>query len=222
MRYTALALAVLAGAACSRNSEKETARPEEKQPAESRVVQKDSRHVLVAFGDSLTAGFGEPGRSYADYLQRDIDRKGYLWRVVNAGISGETTTAGLARLPEIVAQKPEIVILELGGNDGLRGLPITATKANLERMIEELQAAGARVVLAGMTLPPNYGPEYIKPFENAYKDLAAKYKTTLIPFLLAGVGGNPELMQRDGLHPTAAGNRRVAQNVMAVIEPMLK
>jgi acyl-CoA thioesterase-1 len=223
VRYTALALAVLASAACSRNSDKEAARPDEKQPVEHRAVQKDSRRVLVAFGDSLTAGFGaEPGRSYPDFLQRDIDRKGYQWRVVNAGISGDTTTDGLARLPEIVAEKPEIVILELGANDGLRGLPITATKANLERMIEELQAAGAKVVLAGMTLPPNYGPDYIKPFENTYKDLAAKYKTTLIPFLLAGVGGNVTLMQRDGLHPTAAGNRLVAQNVMAVIEPMLK
>jgi len=223
VRYTALILAVLAAAACSRNSEKATTRPEEKMPAESQVVQKDSRHVLVAFGDSLTAGFGaEPGRSYPDYLQRDIDRKGYPWRVVNAGISGDTTTDGLGRLPDVVAQKPEIVILELGANDGLRGLPITATRANLERMIKEFQTAGAKVVLAGMTLPPNYGPDYIKPFENTYKDVAAQYKTTLIPFLLAGVGGHPELMQSDGLHPTAAGNRRVAENVMAGIEPLLK
>jgi acyl-CoA thioesterase-1 len=179
--------------------------------------------VLVAFGDSLTAGFGaEPGKSYPDYLQRAIDNKGYRWRVVNEGVSGNTTTDGLARLPEVLAQKPEIVILELGANDGLRGLPITTTKANLEQMIQQLQTAGARVVLAGMTLPPNYGPDYIRPFENLYKELASKYKVTLIPFLLAGVGGNAALMQQDGLHPTAAGNRRVAENVMAVIEPMLK
>ncbi len=222
MRCTALAFAVVI-TACSRNSERQTAPAGEEDRPRAPATQPDSRRVLVAFGDSLTAGFGaDPGKSYPDYLQRDIDKKGYGWRVMNEGVSGDTTTDGLARLPEVIAQKPEIVILELGANDGLRGLPITTTKANLEQMIQQLQAAGARVVLAGMTLPPNYGPDYIKPFESLYKELASKYKVTLIPFLLAGVGGNPALMQQDGLHPTAAGNRRVAENVMAVIEPILK
>jgi acyl-CoA thioesterase-1 len=119
-------------------------------------------------------------------------------------------------------ENPEIVILELGANDGLRGLPVQTTKANLQKMIEAFQGEGARVLLAGMTLPPNYGPDYIKPFENVFRDLAAKNQVTLIPFLLAGVGGHPSFMQADGLHPTGEGNRRVATNVMNVIEPMLR
>ena len=177
----------------------------------------------MAFGDSLTAGFGaEPGASYPDYLQKLIDAEHRLWRVINAGVSGDTSTDGLARLPGVLEYKPEIVILELGANDGLRGIPVDATRSNLDQIIVGLQAAGANVVLAGMTLPPNYGPDYIHPFEKIFTDLAASHKLTLIPFLLAGVGGNTRLMQRDGLHPTAQGNRRVADNVMQVIEPMLQ
>lgn len=179
--------------------------------------------MLVAFGDSLTAGFGaEPGKSYPDFLQQDIDRKGYRWRVVNLGVSGDTSTDGLVRMGETIALKPKIVILELGANDGLRGIPLDRMRDNLDQTITAFQHAGAKVVLAGMTLPPNYGPEYISGFETTYRDLARKHWLTLIPFLLEGVGGHAELMQRDGLHPTAEGNRRVAANVMRVIEPLLK
>ena len=177
---------------------------------------------IVAFGNSLTAGFGaDPGRSYPDYLQKELDKRGYAWRVVNAGVSGDTTQDGLARIAEALQYKPAIVILEFGGNDGLRGLPVAATRTNLEQMIQELQKSGVRVVLAGMTLPPNYGPDYIGSFDKVYKDLAAQYKVPLIPFLLQGVGGNGSLMQRDGLHPTAEGNEKVAENVMRVLEPLL-
>lgn len=183
----------------------------------------DSRPVIVAFGDSLTAGFGaEPGRSYPDFLQKDIDARGLQWRVVNAGVSGDTTTDGLARIGEVMEYKPRIVIVEFGGNDGLRGLPLKTTRENLEQIIEQLHTAGAKLVLAGMTLPPNYGPDYIRPFEEIYKNLAAKYKLPLIPFLLQGVGGHPKLMQADGIHPTGAGNRIVAQNVMEVLAPLLR
>jgi len=182
----------------------------------------DTRHRLVAFGDSLTAGFGaEPGSSYPDCLQKLIDAKKVPWRVINAGVSGDTSTDGVARLPGVLEFKPEIVILELGANDGLRGIPVEATRSNLDQLVVALQGAGARVVLAGMTLPPNYGPDYIRPFERVFTDLSAKYKLTLIPFLLAGVGGNAALMQQDGLHPTAEGNRRVAANAMRVIEGLL-
>jgi acyl-CoA thioesterase-1 len=182
----------------------------------------DPRPVIVAFGDSLSAGFGlDTGQSFPDLMQQDLDRRGFKYRVINMGISGDTTQDGMSRLPLAIAEKPAIVLLELGGNDGLRGVPIAVTQRNLAAMIEEFQKAGARVVLAGMTLPPNYGPAYISKFEAVYRDLAAKYKVTLIPFLLEGVGGNAEFMQRDGLHPNAAGARKVANLVMKTLEPML-
>jgi acyl-CoA thioesterase I len=185
--------------------------------------QPDTRKVIVAFGDSLTAGFGaEPGNSYPDFLQKEIDASGLPYRAVNAGISGETTSDALARTAEVLNEKPRIVIVEFGGNDGLRGLPVQTTRSNLDEIMGDLQRAGVQVVLAGMTLPPNYGREYIAPFERMYKDLAAKYKVPLIPFLLEGVGGHPSLMQRDGIHPTAAGNRVVAQTVMRALRPLLK
>lgn len=183
----------------------------------------DSRPVVLAFGDSLSAGFGaDPGKSYPDFLQQELDRSGYRYRVVNSGISGDTTTDGLERIGTVTALKPSIVILEFGGNDGLRGLPVAASRENMEKMIGILQSNGAKVVLAGMTLPPNYGPEYIRLFEAIYRDLAGKYRLPLIPFLLTGVGGNAGLMQRDGIHPTAAGNKIVANNVMQVLAPILK
>ena len=152
----------------------------------------DTRPVIVAFGDSLTAGFGaEPGKSFPDFLQKDLDAAGLHWRVVNAGVSGNTTTDGLDRLSEVLAYKPRVTIVEFGGNDGLRGLPIETTRANLDQIIQMLQAAGSKVVLAGMTLPPNYGPDYITAFEQIYVDLAAKYKVTRIPFLLSDVALRP-------------------------------
>jgi acyl-CoA thioesterase-1 len=182
----------------------------------------DNRPVIVAFGDSLTAGFGaEPGQSYPDFLQKDLDQRGAQYRVVNAGVSGDTTTDGVERVQTVIRLKPAMVIVEFGGNDGLRGLPVETTRANLDQIITALRKAGAKIVLAGMTLPPNYGPEYIHSFEAVYKDLAKQYRLPLIPFLLTGVGGNAALMQRDGIHPTGEGNRRVAGNVMAVLGPLL-
>jgi acyl-CoA thioesterase-1 len=198
-------------------------RPAPAPPPPAAAVQQDTRPVIVAFGDSLTAGFGvDPGRSYADFLQKELDSRGYRYRVVNAGISGDTTSDGLARISTVIAEKPEIVILELGANDGLRGVPVKSTRANLERIITELKQSGARVVLAGMTLPPNYGPEYIRSFENVFKHLAREHQLALIPFFLEGVGGVAEMMQRDGLHPTVEGNRRVAATVMKTLEPLLE
>lgn len=177
----------------------------------------------MAFGDSLTAGFGvDAGLSYPDFLQKLIDAKHYPWRVINAGVSGDTTTDGLSRVPDVLDYKPEIVVLELGANDGLRGIPVEATRANLDHIIGELRDAGAKVVLAGMTLPPNYGPDFIRPFEKMFADLSAKHSLPLIPFLLEGVGGNRTMMQQDGLHATPEGNRRVAENAMKIVEPLLK
>src|SRR5581483_3860449 len=191
------------------------------QPIEKPEATPDHRAVIAAFGDSLTAGFGvEPGQSYPDFLQRELDLRGYTYRVVNAGVSCDTTTDGLARVNFVLELKPSIVILEFGGNEGLRGIPVRVTKSNLERMIVALRQAGPTVVLAGMTLPPNYGPDYITAFRGIYPELAAKYKLPLIPFLLEGVGGT-DYMQQDGLHASAAGNWIVAQNVMQVLEPLL-
>jgi acyl-CoA thioesterase-1 len=182
----------------------------------------DGRPVIAAFGDSLSAGFGaEVGKSFPDYVQRLIDQSGYHYRVFNAGVSGDTTSDGVERMPEVIALSPVIVILEFGGNDGLRGLPVTTTKANLAQMIEGLQKPGAKVLLAGMTLPRNYGAEYIASFDKVYVELAAQYKIPRIPFLLDGVGGVPRLMQNDGIHPTAQGNAIVAKTVFRYLEPML-
>ena len=177
--------------------------------------------MIVAFGDSLSAGYGaDPGKSYPDYLQKLIDQSGKNFRIYNAGVSGDTTTDGLQRLPGILAMKPKIVILELGGNDGLRGIPPAVTKANMEEMIQPLQGERVKIVLAGMTLPRNYGATYIHQFEQIYVQLASQYHLTLIPFLLQGVGGHPDLMQRDGIHPTNEGNRLVAANVYRYLKPL--
>jgi acyl-CoA thioesterase-1 len=179
--------------------------------------------VIVAFGDSLSAGFGaDPGKSFPDFLQKDLTAAGLHWRVVNAGVSGNTTLDGVSRLSEVLAYKPRVTIVEFGGNDGLRGLPITSTRANLEQIIQALKGAGSDVLLAGMTLPPNYGPDYIKSFQQIYVQLAAKYKLTRIPFLLSDVAIHPELMQRDGIHPTAEGNEIVAKTVMRYLRPLLR
>ena len=183
----------------------------------------DMRPVIAAFGDSLSAGLGvAPGLSYPDDLQRLIDAAGYRYRVVNLGVSGDTTTDGLVRLPSVLALHPALVVLEFGANDGLRGQPVGITERNLAHTIEALQGAGARVVLAGITLPPNYGQVYLDKFNAIFPRLAAKYKTPLIPFLLEGVAGHSDLMQPDGLHPNALGARLVAKTVRKTVTPLLE
>lgn len=178
--------------------------------------------MIVTFGDSLSAGYGaEPGKSFPDFLQKDLDSAGLHWHVLNAGVSGNTTTDGLDRIQEVLARKPRITILEFGGNDGLRGLPLDTTRANLAEMIQTLEAAGSKVLIAGMTLPPNYGGDYITKFGQIYVDLAKKYNLARIPFLLSDVVFKPGMMQQDGIHPTAEGNQIVAQTVMRYLKPML-
>jgi acyl-CoA thioesterase-1 len=187
------------------------------------AVAPDDRKVLVVFGDSLSAGYGlEAGKSFPDVMQRKLDEEKYPWRVVNLGISGDTTEGGAARIDSATSLKPEIVILELGGNDGLRGLPLKNTRENLEQMIGAFQKSGARVVLAGITLPPNYGAEYIKAFEKIYSDLAKEHKLKFIPFLLSDiVTKDLHYLQRDGIHPTAEGAEIVAGTVLRTVKPML-
>jgi len=183
----------------------------------------DPRPAIVIFGDSISAGFGlDAGQSFPDLLEKDLEARGLQYRVVNMGVSGDTTQDGLSRMSLAVAEKPRIVVLELGGNDGLRGIPASLTQQNLAQMIEAFQGAGAKVVLAGMSLPPNYGAAFIKKFEAVYTELGAKFGVARIPFLLEGVGGHDEFMQRDGLHPNAAGARKVEAIVVKALLPLLK
>jgi len=177
--------------------------------------------VIVAFGDSLTAGYGvPPGQSYPDFLQRKLDERGYSYRVVNEGVSGDTSSGALVRIDSVIAHHPEIVIVSFGGNDGLRGLSVEAMEQNLRRIVTRLQQAGARVVLGGMTLPPNYGSEYVGAFESVYPRLAKELDAALIPFLLEGVAARPQLLY-DEIHPNAQGNEIVAGVVLEVLEPLL-
>jgi acyl-CoA thioesterase-1 len=183
----------------------------------------DTRPRIVAFGDSLTAGLGvNKDDAYPAQLQRRLDELHYRYRVINAGVSGDTTAGGLRRVPWVLGSKPDVVILELGGNDGLRGLSLEQTKQNLSRIIAQLQKAGTTIILAGMKLPPNYGQEYIRGFEAIYPNLARHYHLPLIPFFLEGVAISPALNQADGIHPTKEGYRLVVEEVLKVLGPVLQ
>ena len=180
------------------------------------------RPRIVAFGDSLTAGLGVGAEeTYPAQLQRRLDSQGLPYRVINAGVSGDTTAGGLRRVDWVLKSRPDIVILELGANDGLRGLKLQETKANLEKIIQRCRDASVRVVLAGMKLPPNYGTEYTKSFEAIYPALAKQFRLPLIPFFLEGVAGSTSLNQPDGIHPTSEGYRIIADLVMETVTPLL-
>ncbi len=176
--------------------------------------------AIVTFGDSLTAGVA--GRSYPDDLQDLLTQHGYRYRVDNQGVSGDTTTDGLARIDNVTAAHPALVVLEFGGNDGLRGVPVDSIDENLEKMITDLKQAKIPLVLLGITLPPNYGADYVKAFTAMYPTLAKKYDLRFLPFLLLHVYQRPELMQPDGIHPSGEGNKIVAQDVYGLILPLLK
>ena len=193
------------------------------QPARTKKPVSTERPRIVAFGNSLTAGLGvAPAQSYPAHLQRTLDAAGYAYRVVNAGVSGDTTAGGVRRVSWALNNTPAIVILELGGNDGLRGLSLQETKANLERIIQQFQQASVTVVLAGMKLPPNYGQDYTAGFEALYQALAKQYHLTLIPFFLDGVATSSTLNQSDGIHPTGEGYRLIVKKIFPVLEPLLK
>jgi acyl-CoA thioesterase I len=179
---------------------------------------------ILVVGDSLSAGYGiELRDAWVTLLQQRLSKQGYPYAVVNASISGDTTSGGRARLPAALKRhRPQIVILELGGNDGLRGLSLRETRANLEAMIKAAQSAGAQVLLIGIHLPPNYGPEFTGKFHAIYRDLANSYNAALVPFLLEGVALSPGMMQPDGIHPRAAAQPRLLDNVWPYLEPLLK
>jgi acyl-CoA thioesterase-1 len=179
--------------------------------------------VVVALGDSLTAGFGvATDEAFPARLEARLRTEGYGYRVVNAGVSGDTTAGGLRRVDWALRASPEVVIVALGANDGLRGQSPQATRTNLEEIVTRLQAAGARVLLAGMRLPPNYGGEYTKDFEAIFPEVARRTKVALMPFLLDGVAGVPRLNQADGIHPTAAGQQIIADRLWPYLKPLLQ
>jgi acyl-CoA thioesterase I len=188
-----------------------------------RLVPAAERPRIVALGDSLTAGLGlSPNEAYPALLQQRVDAGGYSYDVINGGVSGDTTAGGLRRLDWALDGDVRILIVALGGNDGLRGLPTEEVRANLSQIIERARAKRAEVILAGMEAPPNFGRSYIVSFHQVYPELAQQYRVALVPFLLNGVAGIESLNQRDGIHPTAEGARIVADNVWAVLEPILK
>jgi acyl-CoA thioesterase-1 len=184
----------------------------------------DAPEILV-FGDSISAGFGlaHVDEGWVGLLRSKLKAEGYGYQVVNASVSGETTAGGLARLPRALQQHhPQIVIIELGGNDGLRALPIEQMRTNLERMIDLARAANARVLLLGMRIPPNYGPEYADKFFATFTDVAQRGKVKVVPFLLADVALSPQLMQADGIHPNEQGQPKLLDTVWPELGPMLK
>jgi acyl-CoA thioesterase I len=180
--------------------------------------------VILVFGDSISAGYGlaHVEQGWVELLKTRLSAVGYGYQVVNASVSGETTAGGLARLPRALElHHPKIVILELGGNDGLRALPIAQMRANLTQMVELATAAGAKTLLLGMRMPPNYGPEYTEQFAMVFSDLARDRKLPLVPFLLTDIALSPTLLQGDDIHPNAAGQPLLLENVWPTLKPLL-
>jgi acyl-CoA thioesterase-1 len=179
--------------------------------------------TILVWGDSLSAGYGlRPGEAWPMLLQTRLEQQGFRHRVVNASVSGETSSGGRSRLPAALAEhRPEILILELGANDGLRGLRPALLADNLHAMIAAAHAAGARVLLVGMQMPPNYGPAYTRRFAQAFDEVAAAEKVAFVPFLLDGFADQPEHFQADGIHPNAAAQPRILDTVWRGLEPLL-
>jgi len=181
------------------------------------------QRTIIVLGDSLSAGYGiKIQESWVSLLGQRLASEGYGYRVVNASVSGETTQGGLSRLPRALeAHKPAIVIVELGGNDGLRGLPLAASRANLTKIIEQSGGAKARVLLLGMMIPPNYGPRYGEEFREMFAALAKKHGVAFVPFFLDKVALEPALMQADGIHPNASGQPQMLENLWPALKPLL-
>jgi acyl-CoA thioesterase-1 len=179
--------------------------------------------LLVCYGDSITAGYGlETGQSFPDALQRELDRRGYHYRVSNHGTGGATTKDAVSGLHSILLLHPAVVIVEFGGNDGLRGLPLAETRRNLDAMLTALENAHIKTLLLGITLPPNYGQEYIQQFELIFRDLARAHHTTSVPMIYKNLVNVPDTIQPDGIHPTAKGSEIIAKTLLPVLVPLLR
>ena len=184
-----------------------------------------TRSTIVILGDSLAAGYGlDLSEAYPTLLQKKIDEVGLKFSVINAGVSGDTSAGGLRRIDWLLKRRVDVLVLELGGNDGLRGIPVTATRTNLQAIIDRTKQKypQAQIVVAGMQMPPNMGADYTTAFAKIFPDLAKANQAALIPFLLEGVGGKPELNLPDLIHPTAEGHKIVAENVWKVLKPVLE
>ena len=184
----------------------------------------DEDKTVLVFGDSLSASYGiEEEQGWINLLSEKLRQAQSTYSVINASVSGETSTGGLSRLPAALAEfQPSVVILELGGNDGLRGLPLATLQSNLEEMVSLSQRAGAKVLLAGIQIPPNYGPRYTEPFYALFGDIAESEQLPFVPFLIDGIPQQPELMQNDGIHPRAEAQHMILDNVWPVLAPMLQ
>ncbi|HEY3853326.1 MAG TPA: arylesterase [Verrucomicrobiae bacterium] len=185
----------------------------------------DARKTVVVLGDSLAAGLGvEAGQAYPAVLQEKIKSAGLPFTIVDAGVSGDTTADGLSRLNWLLQRKIDVLVVELGGNDGLRGIPIATIQSNLQAIVERAKARypDIKIVIAGMRMPANMGPDYVEAFAKVFSDVATKNHAALVPFLLEGVGGDPRLNQADGIHPTAEGHKIVAENVWKTLRPVLE
>ena len=220
---------LLALSACNSNPPTEKASPattgSAAQVPAAATAPATTKKRLLFFGNSLTAGLGvEPEQAFPALIGEKMDSLSLGYEVINAGLSGETTAGGRSRVGWILRQPVAVFVLELGANDGLRGLPLSATRQNLQGIIDTVwrRSPGAQIVLAGMQIPPNMGQSYAADFKAVYQEIATKNHLVLIPFLLEGVGGHPKLNQADGIHPTPAGHRIVARTVWAVLQPLLK
>ena len=206
---------------CSQN---ENTSAKEKMTKNDTVSTSTPARTIVFFGNSLTAGYGlDPSQAFPALIQHKIDSQKLSYRVVNAGVSGETSSGGNSRIDWILEQRVDVFVLELGANDGLRGIPITETKANLQAIINKVKAKNplAKIIIAGMQMPPNMGQQYTSDFRGIFSELAKKNNSVLIPFILDGVGGEANLNQQDGIHPTEEGHKIVAENVWRELRPLL-
>jgi len=210
--------------ACGQNNSASDQHAEVKKNDRVQVDTTSKIKTILFFGNSLTAGYGvDPAEAFPALVQHKLDSLHFEYKAINAGVSGETTSGGLGRVDWIMRQPPAIFVLELGGNDGLRGIPLGETKKNLQAIINRVKqkSPATKIVLAGMMIPPNMGPQYTRGFQAIYPDLARTNQISLIPFLLQGVGGDARLNQADGIHPTAEGHKIVAENVWQVIRELL-
>lgn len=222
--FLTLSLLTAALFSCGTDKKEESGQKADTVPTASKTPAAKKK-IIVFFGNSLTAGYGldDPSQGFAGLIQKRIDSLGLNYKVVNAGVSGETTSGGNSRIDWLLKQPLDVFVLELGGNDGLRGIPVSETRKNLQEILDKVKAKypDAKRVLAGMQIPPNMGQKYATEFKDVYADLAKKNEVTLIPFLLEGVGGESKRNQADGIHPTAEGHKILAENVWIRIKDLL-